>query len=89
MFYKILLELDKIYNGEELTYGDGPIDGTLSQFLSFDIKLMNADSNKYDSITKEYANYLSSVGLHYSAYKLIFHNSRIEEDEKFQNDLLK
>jgi hypothetical protein len=87
-FYKILLELNGIYNGKELKYEDGPIDETLAQFLTYDFKLMKADSNEYNAVAKKYANYLSSVGLHYSAYKLIFHNSRFVEEEKFQNDLL-
>jgi hypothetical protein len=87
--YKILKEIDKFYNVDGTTVKKGePIDTVLKSLLDFDIKIENSDSISYPKIALDYFNYLKSVGLNYSAYKLIFHNSRLDYKKPFKDSLL-
>ena len=86
--YTILKEIDAFYNANEMFIQHGPIDTVLKSLLVFDIRLSRADSTSYSTIVLEYVTYLKSVGLNYSAYKLIFHNPKITFEKSVKDSLL-
>ena len=60
----------------------------LKNLLTYDLSLINSDSLSYQQNSFNYFNYLKSVDLDYSAYKLIFHNSRIKLTKNIKDSLI-
>ncbi|MCC2548113.1 hypothetical protein LJY25_16810 [Hymenobacter sp. BT175] len=86
--YHILKEIHKFYNGEQIKITTSPIDTTLKGLLNYDLQLANSSSNSYKNIAIKYFNYLKSVHLEYSAYKLISHNTNLKLPKEYTDSLL-
>jgi hypothetical protein len=86
--YQILMEIDKYYHIEGSECNTEPIDTILQGLLIYNLKLLHSDSIAYPKTVLYYFNYLKSVDLEYSAYKLIFNNPRINFDKSFSDSLL-
>jgi hypothetical protein len=56
--------------------------------LRYDLQLSHSDSNSYKNTAINYFHFLKSVKLEYSAYKLIFHNSKLQLPQKLSDSLL-
>jgi hypothetical protein len=72
----ILREVDAFYSDSSYAVEPEDTKSELQNLLSLDLRLMNSKDD-YTKVAREYFNYLVSIGLQYSAYKLIQHNDRI------------
>ena len=86
--YEIFVQIDRFYN-----HGDQHViyqqrDSVLAGLLDFDTKLLNSDSAQYFQIALDYFDYLKSVGLDYSAFKIIFHNKKLKMPKVMMDSLL-
>ena len=86
--WRIFQQIDDFYNSKKSLITESTIDTTLYQLLDYNIKLIHSDSLSYPQITLEYFDYLKKVKLDYSAYKLIFNNSRLKFPKTFKDSLL-
>jgi hypothetical protein len=87
--WQIFQQIDGFYNNRNLTDQSlYSMDTTLHDLLSSDRKLASADSLSYPRVVIEYFNYLKKIKLEYSAYKLVFHNSRLTLPIGLQDSLL-
>ncbi|MCF8371576.1 MAG: hypothetical protein K9H64_08130 [Bacteroidales bacterium] len=86
--WQIFQQIDDFYNSKKSMVTESTFDTTLYQLLDYDIKLINSDSLSYPKITLRYFDYLKKIELDYSAYKLIFHNSRLNFSRTFRDSLL-
>jgi hypothetical protein len=86
--WQIFQQIDDFYNSKKSLVTESTIDTTLYHLFDYDIKLIHSDSLSYPLITLEYFDYLKKVKLDYSAYKLIFHNSRLNFPKTFRDSLL-
>lgn len=86
--WQIFQQIDDFYTSKKSMVTESTIDTTLYQLLDYDIKLINSDSLSYPKIALRYFDYLKKIELDYSAYKLIFHNSRLNFPGTFRDSLL-
>jgi hypothetical protein len=86
--FDIFRQIDCFYNNKCLTENLTKIDTLLQNLLSYDINLANSDSALYQEVALSYFDYLKSIKLQYSAYKLIFHNKRINLSKKEKDSFL-
>lgn len=76
VLFKILNDIDKSYNpdGENTTtksivWNDEPI---ITKLYEFEVRMQEADSSNYKTITLEYCDFLQTIGLHSSANNLLY-----------------
>ncbi len=86
--YNIFGQINKFYNENDSSILFEPSDSILIAFLNHDTKLINSDSTQYLDNAIDYFGFLKSVGLDYSAYKLIFNNSRLNLDKYLRDSLI-
>ena len=86
--YSIFSKIDAIYNERELEKKSIEQDSVLSSLLKYDVLLMNASGGNYDERVLEYFNYLKSVELDYSAYKLVCNNVKVDFDQQTKDSLV-
>ena len=86
--YQILTQIDNFYNGINIDNKKGKINTVLKNLLDFDLQLIHADSVEYLNTSIKYFDYLKSVQLDYSAYKLTFHNQRLDLKKEIRDSLL-
>jgi len=84
----IFQQIDDFYNSKKSLVTESTIDTTLYHLLDYNVKLIHSDSLSYSMIALNYFDYLKKIELDYSAYKLIFHNSRLNFPETFRDSLL-
>ncbi|WP_205959935.1 hypothetical protein [Flammeovirga aprica] len=86
--YEIFTQIDRFYNqnDHDLIYKNQ--DTILLGLLDFDSKLALSDSIKYQDTAIECFNFLKSVELEYSAYKLICNNPRLNLDKNLRDSLI-
>lgn len=87
--YHILIQIDKYYNGVNIDNSIGVSNPVLKNLLDFDLQLINADSTEYLKTSLKYFDYLKSVNLDYSAYKLTLHNERLKLTKEIKDSLLR
>jgi hypothetical protein len=87
--YQIFKQINDFYNVKRNEKRAERIDTVLIKLLDFDIQLMHSDSGSYSKIAVAYFKYLKSVKLDYSAYKLIFHNPKVNLPQHIKDSLLK
>lgn len=86
--YKIFVQIDRFYNRNEQSALFKQTDSILLGLLDFDTRLIHSDSTEYLENSVDYFEYLKSVGLDYSAYKLIYNNSRLDLNKKINDSLI-
>jgi hypothetical protein len=86
--FRILNEINDYYNGQRIDITSASVDTVLKGLLTYDLQLATADSNSYQKIAINYFNYLKSVQLEYSAYKLLFHNSKLKLPKDYRDSIL-
>jgi hypothetical protein len=86
--YEILSQIDRFYNQNDHDLIYKKHNSVLIGLLDFDSKLTFSDSVLYKANAIEYFSFLKSVGLDYSAYKLICNNPRLDIDKKLRDSLI-
>lgn len=84
--FHIFKQIDNFYNGNKNE--TGKINPVLKNLLDFDLSLAHSDSIAYLETSLKYFDYLKSVHLDYSAYKLTFHNKKFNYNRQFKDSLL-
>lgn len=86
--YKIFVHIDRFYNNKKQNTTYRKMDSVLIGLLDFNTKLMHADATNYKKYIVDYFEFLRAVGLNYSAYKLIYNNSRLEMERNLKDSLI-
>lgn len=88
--YNILVKVDDFYNKNKqiLVYKNKFSNPVLTQLLYYDAELMHSDSITYKEKTIDYFEFLKSINLSYSAYKLVCHNSKLKINKILKDSLL-
>ena len=86
--WSIFQQIDDFYNSKKEMITSNIIDSNLFLLLDYNMQLIHSDSIKYPSVAIKYFDYLKKVGLDYSAYKLIYHNSRLNFSKPYSDSLL-
>ena len=85
-FY-IFKQIDQHYAG--VNKQSEKADNVLKNLLEFDLKLNHSDSLEYRETSIEYFDYLKSVKLDYSAYKLLMHNEKLNLQKEINDSLIR
>jgi hypothetical protein len=86
--YEILIQIDKFYNESKNEMIFKNTDSVLTNLLDYDMKLIHSDSTKLKTNIFNYFEYLKSVGLNYSAYKIIYNNPRLKISMRMKDSLI-
>lgn len=86
--YQIFVQIDRFYNQNNQSDIIQLTDSVLIGLLYFDTKLIHSDSIAYTKNVIDYFDYLKSIGLDYSAYKLINGNSMLILEKNIRDSLI-
>ena len=86
--YEIFVQIDRFYNQNKQSELYQQTDSVLIGLIDFDAKLIHSDSIAYIKNVIDYFDYLKSVGLNYSAYKLINDNPMLILEKNIRDSLI-
>ncbi|MDH5598303.1 MAG: hypothetical protein OEY34_04215 [Cyclobacteriaceae bacterium] len=86
--YKIFMQIDGYYSENKMDIMVTKKDTILNGLIAFEAQLRQTDTVSYQKRVVDYFGYLKTVGLQYSAYKLIAHNSKLDIDYDTRDSLI-